>query len=382
MRDPVDVLVVGGGINGLSSALHLARRGARVVLLEKDRVARHASGVNFGGIRRLMRDEAEVPLALEAIERWHHAADLLGAPCGFVANGQLVIAEAEADFERLKRRAARMLSLGWTHEQLIEGDDLFELVPAAARHCRGGLHAPGDGSIHPFVAATAFRRAAEAAGATIREGVTVEAIARHGDHWQATTASEIFRARHLVNAGGAWAGRLAASIGEPVPVEVISPMLTVTTPRPAFLGPVVLGVTRRCSIRQAPNGTVLVGGAHQGRPDLATGLARVDHRNLKTNAQAVLGLFPSMRDAAIVRTWSGIEARTSDDLPILGPSETEPDLVHAFGFSAHGFALGPVTGEIVADLVVDGTTRHPIRPFRIGRFTRTDAAEIVARIRF
>lgn len=382
MSEPFDTLIIGGGIHGLSSALHLARRGARVLLVEKDRVARHASGVNFGGIRRLMRDEAEVPLAVEAISRWHHIADLVGDPCGFVSNGQLVVAEAEVDFERLRRRAARMRALGWTHERLIEADELFALAPDVAPHCRGGLFSAEDGSINPFEAATAFRRAAEAAGVTIREGVRVERVSRIEGHWQAQAGGEVLRARTLVNAAGAWAGQLADVLGEAVPMETISPMLTVTTRQPRFLGPVVLGVTRRCSVRQAPNGTVLIGGAYQGRPDMESGVAALDFRNLRINAEAACGLFPRLRDATIVRSWSGIEARMADDIPVLGPSSTQPDLIHAFGFSAHGFALGALTGEIVADLVQHGATRWPIHPFRITRFQQADTAELEARIRF
>ena len=79
-------------------------------------------------------------------------------------------------------------------------------------------------------------------------------------------------------------------------------------------------------------------------------------------------LFPVMRTAIVNRCWAGIEARMPDDIPVIGPSAAAPGVVHAFGFSAHGFALGPIVGRIVADLVTAGTTDLPIAPFAITRF--------------
>src|SRR5437763_15363062 len=114
-----DVVVIGGGIHGCSAALHLAMAGAKVVVVEKDHVARHASGVNAGGVRRLGRHLAEVPLAVASLEIWRRIADIVDDPCGFESHGQVKVAEDEAGLESLRGRVAQVKALGFAHEELI-----------------------------------------------------------------------------------------------------------------------------------------------------------------------------------------------------------------------------------------------------------------------
>ena len=89
MVETADAIIVGGGLHGCSTALHLARRGVSSMVIEKDHVGRHASGVNAGGVRRLGRDYAEVPLSAASIEMWHGIEDLVDDDCGFHATGQV-----------------------------------------------------------------------------------------------------------------------------------------------------------------------------------------------------------------------------------------------------------------------------------------------------
>src|SRR5918911_5655046 len=103
-----DVIVVGGGLHGCSAALHLAKRGARVTVLEKNHVARHASGVNAGGVRRLGRHLAEVPLSVASMELWHRIGDLVDDDCGFESHGQVKVAESEAELGLLRERVAEL----------------------------------------------------------------------------------------------------------------------------------------------------------------------------------------------------------------------------------------------------------------------------------
>jgi sarcosine oxidase, subunit beta len=142
----------------------------------------------------------------------------------------------------------------------------------------------------------------------------------------------------------------------------------VTAPMPHFVEPVVIGVERKLSFKQMPNNTVLIGGGHRGVPDLETDTSSVDFRKLVVSAATVALLFPVMRGAQIVRSWSGIESRMPDDIPVIGPSSTQDAAFHAFGFSGHGFQLGPVVGAILAELVDTGRSNLPIAPFSITRF--------------
>ena len=129
---------------------------------------------------------------------------------------------------------------------------------------------------------------------------------------------------------------------------------------------------RKLSFKQFENGTVLIGGGHEGRACPDTNRTELDFRELATSAATAAALFPSLRDVNIVRCWGGIEGRTPDGIPVIGPGAT-PGSYHAFGFCGHGFALAPVVGRIIADLVTRGGTDLPIDAFRIGRFADSTA---------
>ena len=362
------MIIVGGGLHGCSAALHLARTGASVLVLEKNYVGRHASGVNAGGVRTLSRHEAEVPLALAALDLWYGIAALVDDDCGFEAHGQIRIAENEEDAAALRQRESRMRALGYTHERWIESDELFARVPAMARHCLGGLIADRDGAALPYQTTAAFRRKAEALGSRFFEGERVERAKRSGDAWTVETDRGSYGARLLVNCAGAWADRICAQLGEPVPLKVIAPMMMITSRMPRFLEPVVLGTGRPLSFKQTQENTVLIGGGRLARVERDTETTELDFLELAASAQTVRDLFPIMRAATIHRGWAGIEARMPDDIPVIGPSSTAPNVYHAFGFSAHGFELGPIVGRITADLIATGTTALPIAPFSISRF--------------
>jgi sarcosine oxidase subunit beta len=363
-----EVIVIGGGLHGCSAALHLARAGVSALVLEKNYVGRHASGVNAGGVRTLSRHEAEVPLALAAMDLWHRIAELVDDDCGFEIHGQIRVAENEDDAQSLQQREARMRALGYTHERWIGRDELFARVPALARHCLGGLIAEGDGAALPYQTTAAFRRKAESLGQRFFEGVRAQRVQRTGASWTVDSDRGSFTGRVLVNCAGAWADRICAQLGEPVPLEPIAPMMMVTLRMPRFLEPVVLGTARPLSFKQTHEDTVLIGGGRRARVERDAETTELDFRELAASAQTVWDLFPIMRSATIHRGWAGIEARMPDDIPVIGPSSTAADAFHAFGFSAHGFELGPIVGRITAELITTGKTVLPIAPFSITRW--------------
>jgi sarcosine oxidase subunit beta len=363
-----DVLIVGGGIHGCSTALNLARRGLKPAVIEKNWVGRHASGVNAGGVRTLLRDTAEIPLALAARELWHRIADHVDDDCGYRTVGQVAIAESADDLARLEARAAVIRRLGFDHEELIDRDELRCLVPTLAPHCVGGLVARADGFASPYHTTLAFKQKAQALGAEIFEGVRALGLERRDATWRLSAGSEDFEAPVLVNCAGAWAGEVAALIGDQVPLVRIVPMMMVTGRVPHFLDPVVLGVGRPLSLKQMPNGTVVIGGGYLARGDPAQETSRIDFAGVRHSADTVRDVFPALAAAPIVRCWAGFEGRMPDDIPVIGPSAAAANAFHAFGFSGHGFQLGPIVGRILADLIVDGDTDLPIDSFSIERF--------------
>ena len=292
---------------------------------------------------------------------WERIEALVDDACGFESHGQVLVAESDAEFDACRARVAELNVLGFTHEELIDGRELRRLVPAAAESCPGGVVSRRDGAADPARTTTAFRRKAASLGATVREGVAATNIRKQDGLWRVDVGADTYAAPVLVNAAGAWAGRIAADLGEPVPVETVAPMLMIASRVPHFIDPVVILRGRKLSFKQFANGTVLIGGGHLATPDQDRNETVLDWRSLAISARTVFELFPVMRSATIVRAWAGIEARTRDELPVLGPSARHTGLYHQFGFSLHGFQPGPGAGAVMTELIANGGTRDTNR---------------------
>jgi sarcosine oxidase subunit beta len=364
-----DVIVIGGGIHGCSTALFCARRGLTAVVLEKDHVARHASGVNAGGVRQLSRHVAEIPLSIASMAIWHMIGELVDDDCGFDSHGQVLIAENRAEFEACRARVDDLRARGFTHEELIDAAELHRLVPAAAPTGQGGVVSRRDGAADPFRTTQAISRKARSLGVAFHEKTRVAAMKRADGVWSVTSDDgRVWQAPMVVNAAGAWADRIAAMAGEAVPLEAVALMLMITSRLRHFLDPVVILRGRKLSFKQFANGTVMIGGGYRGRAHRDTNRTTLDWRLLATSAQTVVDLFPVMQEATVIRAWAGIEAVTPDGLPVLGQSRRAEGLIHQFGFSAHGFQLGPGTGAMIAELIATGATALSLDAFSISRF--------------
>lgn len=363
-----DVLVIGGGLHGCSTALHCARAGLTVTVLEREAVGRHASGVNAGGVRQLGRHFAEVPLTVLAMRMWERIGDLVDDDCGFQLSSQIRVASTAEQLGAMKDRVATLRTMGFEHEEVIGPDELAQLVPALTTGIPGALISREDGFANPYRTTTAFRRQAQSLGVRFHEGRPAIGLKRDAQGFRVETADGPLHAAMVVNCAGAWSGQICDWVGEPVPLQPIAPMMTITAPMPHFVKPVVSYAGKPLSFKQMANGTVMIGGGYSGIPDLRTGLSQLRYDLLSENLRTALRLFPIMAGARIVRQWAGIEAQMPDYIPVIGPSSTTEGLFHAFGFSAHGFQLGPVVGLLISDLVRGLPSRLPIQEFDITRF--------------
>ena len=362
-----DAIVIGAGIHGCSVALHLARSGIEPVVFERSHPGRHASGVNAGGVRRLGRHFSEVPLSVAAMKQWWDIRALVDDDCGFESSGQVKVAESEEELELLKSRVKKLELGGYEHEQMITRGELKELIPAISDHCVGAILCQGDGHAKPFRTVRAFHAASKREGARFFHGQSVESITRTGQTWKVKTRDFTCEAPLLINCAGAWGNQIAAMLDEQVPLEPTALMLMVSERLPRFCIPVVGAAKRTLSFKQFDNGSVVIGGGLRGYVDMSRRHGHVDIDQLAINARTTRDIFPLMESARIVRCWAGIEGVTPDQIPVISPSSTYPDAYHVFGFSAHGFQLGPVTGRIISDLVNHGSTDLPIQDFSIRR---------------
>lgn len=363
MNAIADVLVIGGGLHGLSAALHIARRNLSVVLLERHFLGRHASGATAAGVRTLGRDPAELSLSLEAAEAWHGIESLVGDHCGFRACGQLQVAEDELAFNRISARVRDLEARGLYHERLLTSDEVRELAPAMVADCVGAAWAGKDGAADPHRTIRAFREAARRAGVDIREANPVLGLSQERGRWRACTANGQVEANFVINAAGAWAGRVAELAGECLTHSIRTSMMIVTERATHQVGPVVSSFGRKLSFKQTAEGTLLIGGGAQGRLAADHNSATVDAVALSEPARSAARLFPWTSALRIVRTWAGMEAMTADHLPVIGESATHEGLIHVFGFSGHGFQLAPSVGRAVADLVTKGSSTHDLSAF-------------------
>jgi sarcosine oxidase subunit beta len=367
-----DLIVVGAGLIGLSTAVHAARAGLRVTVLERDWPGRHASGANAGGVRSLNRHDAEIPLARAALRLWRDLADLVGDNGSFVASGQIRVAETVEQTQTLQARVARLRAMGYDHERWIDPDELHTRLPAIAPHCTAAIVVDDDGHADPQRTTRAFAAAALRLGVTIENGTAVRRIEPSGGDMAVVTAARRLTAPMVVNAGGAWGAALAAPLGDAVPLEPAALQMLVTDRLPPFVRPVVGSAGRKLSFKQVATGQVVIGGGFTGRVELATGRSTLDHAALAANVQNARTLFPApLADARILRAWAGIEGVTADGLPVIDKSPAHPGLVHAFGFSAHGFALAPLVGRLVTDLLLARPSNLDLTPFALARFAQS-----------
>jgi sarcosine oxidase subunit beta len=219
----------------------------------------------------------------------------------------------------------------------------------------------------------AFAEAARRAGAEILEATEITAGEAGPDGFRLIAADgREFASERLFNCAGAWAGKVAGWFGEAVALRPEIPQVLVTEPLPHRIGPVLGVIGGDLYLRQIARGNVLFGGG-EGRlsEDWLTSRPRPEAA-LRASSMAVK-IVPHLRNATVIRIWTGVDGDTADGSPVVGHSRRHDGLFHAFGFSGHGFQLGPAAGAVLADLAVEGKTETDISALAIDRFLGSPA---------
>ncbi len=363
------VIVIGGGIHGCATAYFLAKRGQTVTVVEKDHIARHASGVNAGGVRTLGRDLAEIPLSLASMDLWKKLHSEIGVYAqAFHPSFYLKVAIDEEGYALGSARAEALKHAGYNHEFWLDASDVQDRLPKLTTPTYGGFLVEGDGWARPWLIVRGFAQGARQYGAEIIEKCNVFGLELRQNCWYLKTDKGVFEADYVVNCAGAWAADLAFQSGEPkAPLSAYAPMLAVTESKPPIL-PAVIGVLgHTLSLKQLDTGQFVIGGGVRASANLSENSGEVVLPELRESMQLAARLFSDISNAQIIRCWSGIEGYMPDNLPIIGHGK-QPGLIHGFGFSAHGFQLGPAVGEVLADLVMGQQPRVPLDAFRPDRF--------------
>jgi len=369
-----DVVIVGGGVVGVSAAFHIATAGAgRVLLLERaDHLAAGSTGACAGGFRQQFSSEVNVRLSQASVPMIVDFTKEHGLPLDIAQHGYLFLVRGESlwrDFvaaNELQRRLGVEAELLTPHEaeQLAPGISLEGLV--------GASYGPADGIADPSGLTQGYGRLARGAGAELELGVEVTAVrAAAGRVTGVETSAGAIDAPVVVNAAGPWAGLLASTVGVELPLEPIPRHVLVTGGFPGAPERRTLVIDAESSFYFHREGSgVLMG---MGDPDERASFDLTPDEAFVAGSllPTALRVFPPLEAASVEHSWVGLYEMTPDRHPILGQAPGLQGFYLANGFSGHGFQHAPVVGRLLAEMIVEAGARTvDVSSLGLERFAR------------
>ncbi len=383
-----EVVVVGAGIVGAAVARELAVRGVAVTLLDRGAVSSGTTGLGEGNVLCSDKDAGpELELARAGLAAYGELEERLGDEARIRRKGALIV---HPDAATWAAEPARLERIGIAGARLVDAGELRELEPELTGPVHGASLFGDDLQCDPRAIARALAREAGQAGATIREGCAVEAIAMAGAARRGggrprvigvrLAGGEPITARAVVIAAGAWSAPLAASAGLRLPLEPRKGQLVrLAAPRPGLIRHKVVdgsylrsvasrgaGLELSTVVETTWDGDVLVGSSRERR-GFGTG---VDPAVSSAMVERAARLFPALPRLRVTAAWAGLRPWLPDHLPAIGPSRAVPGLWLATGHEGAGVALGPVTGRLIGQLYAGEAPVVDPAPFDPDRFSR------------
>jgi len=412
-----EVVIIGGGIIGVSTAYFLSRQGVNATLCEKGHIAGEQSSRNWGWVRQQGRAAEELPIMIRSLEIWRELVAEIGDEIGFQQGGCTYLAKSDKDLARFGLWIELAKTCG-IDTRILEADKLDAVVQCRPGDWRGGMHTPSDGRAEPHTAVPAIARAAEGHGATILTACAVRGIeTAAGNVSSVVTERGTIKTNAVVCAGGAWSALFCQPLGIDLPQLTVRNTVARTAPAEAITSGAVWCAPVAIRRRNDDGYTVAHGSASEHFLDASSfrnftkflpamlreiGTIRVRPRNALLNdlndrlhwsmdavspfeRTRVLNpppspklmqkmrrnldrYFPALKDVPFVETWAGMIDVTPDVKPIISACDELPGFYIATGFSGHGFGIGPGAGEAVSKLVTNNDPGVDLKPFRLSRF--------------
>ncbi|WP_426955651.1 NAD(P)/FAD-dependent oxidoreductase [Muricoccus radiodurans] len=354
MSAPYDLAVIGGGIMGCGAALRAAEGGMRVLVLDASEIGGGASGVNAGTLSLQIKRVRLMPYALRGHDLWKAA----GEAVGYHETGGLTLAFTEREAALLEERSALKRAAGAPIET-VSPNRVAEIEPAIARRIVAASWCAWDGYANSSLTGRFYRARLRAAGIESREHTRVTAIAREAGGFELTAGGERIAARRLLLACGGWLRAAGAMLGLDLPVRARVNTVSVTERAPILFRTVIGHATGLLTMKQKPNGTVLIGGGWQGTGTPEEGRGEPDPETLTVNLRLARHAVPGLGALRIVRSWTGFEANVPDFYPLAGAI---PGIPGAFvlGCVRGGYTIGPYISGLVGDLILGREPEMPL----------------------
>ena len=342
-----EVVIVGGGVTGLSAGWWLARSGVKVTVLDKGIVGWEASGRNGGGASHY-----QSPLFDEEHRLWPQMDELLGYPTEHQRE-RIIIAMTERQWEQYRFVADRHKRLGHPVD-VLDVKQVQEAVPLAGDNCFGGVHYRFGGHANPQRTVQAYAWALQDLGGTIVQYEAVTGFETAGGKVTAvSTAKKTYGCDSVVVAAGPQTAMLMAQLGIDVPLANARAEMIITEPAPMM--PIGGVDGNKLYGRQTMRGNLAYGGGPHEWINVDEGgpVARPSTPLMRNIASRLAEMLPKAAHLNIIRSWAGVIENSPDGRPIIDRL-TSPDNVVVASMSGVGFGLSPASGHAIRDLVLDG----------------------------